>query len=385
MGGGGAPHGTSTLYLAPDVTFLNEPEAVFEAMVEGWRMQQIGGRRLREDSVKSAASVVRRFQAYTNAMPWQWSAADFDEWMTLLVSGRTLMPSTIRTYQAAVRAFCDYVCSPHYGWAEQCMERFASHPTQVCHEWNTLAHLQDYEGRPGRRPLTRTELQQLFDHADAEVSRLLDTRRKGALPAFRDATLLKVTYAWGLRSTEAVSLDVGDFYRNVKAPQFGEYGILQVRHGKASRGGAAKRRAVASLFGWAIEALQEYVEQVRPLMIRDPTPALWITERGGRLRSRELSDRFASYRTTWGLDKVLSPHALRHSYVTHLIEDGVDPGFVQRQVGHLHQSTTAIYTGVSTRYMNTMMAQAIEATKPASQSAGGSASRPDGTSKGAPR
>ena len=50
--------------------------------------------------------------------------------------------------------------------------------------------------------------------------------------------------------------------------------------------------------------------------------------------------------------------------MTHLIEDGVDPGFVQRQVGHLHQSTTAVYTGVSTDYLNTMMAQAIEGMRP---------------------
>ena len=69
------------------------------------------------------------------------------------------------------------------------------------------------------------------------------------------------------------------------------------------------------------------------------------------------------YRTALGLDEVLTPHALRHSYVTHLIESGVDPAFVQRQVGHLHQSTTAIYTGVSADYMNTMMSQAIEKTR----------------------
>ena len=138
---------------------------------------------------------------------------------------------------------------------------------------------------------------------------------------------------------------------------------MQIRHGKSSRGGPPKRRAVVSLFGWAVEALQEYVEQVRPLMVRDGSPALWVSERGTRLRTRELASRFAVYRTALGLDEVLTPHALRHSYVTHLIESGVDPAFVQRQVGHLHQSTTAIYTGVSADYMNTMMSQAIEKTR----------------------
>jgi len=360
---GRVPYGSASLYLAGGVSFLNAQESVFDAMLEGWRMQQIGGRRLKEDSVNRAQGVVRRFEAYAGKKPWEWSAGDFDEWMALLVSQRQVEASTIRSYQGAVRVFCDYVCSPHYGWVDECMERFGTHPVQVCHEWNTLPHLQDYEGKPGRRPLTRAELQQLLDHADSEVSRLLEEHRKGALPAFRDATLLKVVYAWGMRASEAVGLDVTDFYRNPKASQFGEFGVMQIRHGKSSRGGPPKRRAVVSLFDWAVDALRDYVEQVRPLMVHDDSPALWVSERGTRLRARELSSRFAAYRTALELDEVLTPHALRHSYVTHLIESGVDPAFVQRQVGHLHQSTTAIYTGVSTDYMNTMMTQAIERTR----------------------
>lgn len=356
-------HGTASLYLAAGVSFLNAPEAVFDAMIEGWRMQQIGGRRLKEESVTSSIGVVRRFEAYSLKKPWEWSASDFDEWMMLLVSQQQKAASTIRSYQGAVRQFCDYVCSPHYGWVEECLQRFGSHPVQVCHEWNTLPHLQDYEGGEGRRPLTRVELQRLLDHADDEVSRVLDGHRKGALPAFRDATLLKVVYAWGLRASEVVGLDVTDFYRNAKAPQFGDFGVLQVRKGKSSRGGPPRRRPVLTLFDWAVEALEEYIEQVRPLMVRSETTALWLSERGTRLRAREVSSRFATYRDALGLDRVLTPHALRHSYVTHLIEAGVDPGFVQRQVGHLHQSTTAIYTGVSTDYMNTMMTQAIKRTR----------------------
>lgn len=357
------PHGASSLYLANGVSFLNLPDAVFDAMIEGWRMQQIGGRRLQEKSVSSSVATVRRFEAYTMKKPWEWSASDFDEWMTLLASKRTLAASTIRSYQGAVRQFCDYLCSPHYGWVEECLTRFGTHPVQVCHEWNTLPHLQEYEGKPGRRPLTRAELQQLLDHADDQVALLLDSHRKGALPAFRDATLLKVIYGWGLRASEAVGLDVTDFNQHTKVPQFGEFGVMQVRHGKASRGGPPKRRPVLSLFDWAVEALEEYIEHVRPLMVQSETKALWLSERGTRLRSREVDSRFANYRDHLGLDKVLTPHALRHSYVTHLIESGVDPGFVQRQVGHLHQSTTAIYTGVSDDYMNTMMKQAIERTR----------------------
>ncbi|MFG2133045.1 hypothetical protein ACGFNV_35360 [Streptomyces sp. NPDC048751] len=57
----------------------------------------------------------------------------------------------IRSYQDALKLFCDYITSPYYQWPEVCEARFGTHPVQVCHEWNTVAHLTDYEGRPGRR------------------------------------------------------------------------------------------------------------------------------------------------------------------------------------------------------------------------------------------
>jgi site-specific recombinase XerD len=73
-----------------------------------------------------------------------------------------------------------------------------------------------------------------------------------------------------------------------------------------------------------------------------------------------MEERFAEYRDELGLDTDLTPHCLRHSYVTHLIEDGADPAFVQEQVGHRFASTTAIYTGVSGDFMNTMMRKALD-------------------------
>ncbi|BBG05785.1 MULTISPECIES: tyrosine-type recombinase/integrase [Pseudonocardia] len=340
----GVAHGTSSLYLASGVVFLHEEETVWEAMLEGWTMQQIGGRNSLKSSVDQLVAAVRAYQRFSGEWPWQWSATSFDEWMAHLVGVRHLAVSSLRKYQQAVRNFCEFLCSPHYGWASECEQRFGTHPVQVCHEYNSVRHLQAYEGDPARRPLTRDELQRLLDHADDQVDVRLESGRKGALPAYRDATLLKVVYAWGLRAREATMLDVTDFYRNAHAPEFREYGVLQVRWGKASRGGAPKRRAVVSLFDWAVDAVEDYVENVWPLMRSTRTNALWLSERGARLRPRELSDRFKQYRDVLGLDPVLSPHALRHSYVTHLIENGYDARFVQEQVGHVYQSTTAIYT-----------------------------------------
>ena len=84
----------------------------------------------------------------------------------------------------------------------------------------------------------------LFDVADAAVDEAARSARKGWLAAFRDATLFKVIYAWGLRRTEAAMLDVGDCGANPAAPELGAFGMRQVRFGKAMRASPPRRRAV---------------------------------------------------------------------------------------------------------------------------------------------
>jgi hypothetical protein len=93
-----------------------------------------------------------------------------------------------------------------------------------------------YEDRPEARPFSRDELQRFFNYADDQVERAQRAGRKGALAAYRDATLFKVIYGWGLRRTEASKLDLVDFGRNPKAPQLGRFGMLIVRYGKAKKG-----------------------------------------------------------------------------------------------------------------------------------------------------
>jgi site-specific recombinase XerD len=218
----------------------------------------------------------------------------------------------------------------------------------------------DYEGQGERRPFTREELQKFFDYCDDRIDVAARSRRKGALAAYRDATLFKVLYGWGLRRNEGCKLDLVDFYRNAAAPELGRYGMLQVRWGKATKGSPPRRRNVASVMPWAVEAIEDYVVNIRPRFGVADHPALWLTERGGRLQPREVNDRFTAYRDAIGLPSGLTPHSLRHSHVTHQIEDGVDPKFVQDQVGHRYASTTAIYTAVSGDFMNTMMRRALD-------------------------
>ncbi|MFI5672972.1 tyrosine-type recombinase/integrase [Streptomyces sp. NPDC051704] len=352
--------GAAVLELVSGVHLLHPEDAVLDAMLSGWARQQLGGRGLQPGTIDGRRRVIETFQEFTNEYPWHWTAAHIDEWMADLVMRHNRAKSTLRNYQGAISLFMGYLLNPVYGWVEFCLERFGTHPTPILHDGNRREHLADYEGGEERRPMTREECQLLFDHIDDRVERMIKRGRKGALTAYRDSTLFKMIYGWGLRASEASGLDLVDLYRNAKAPQFGRYGMVHVRKAKGTKGSGPRRRNVASIMPWAVEALEDYVVNVRPRYGFPSHPALWLTERGGRLRTREIEDRFALYREELGLPVELVPHCLRHSYVTHSIEDGVDAKFIQEQVGHLYASTTALYTAVSDDFANTMMLKAID-------------------------
>lgn len=343
-----------------NVTLLRPAEQFFDEMLAGWSAQQTS-RMLARQTIKTRASQVRRFADFCNDPPWEWSPADVEEWTTALVSGsRPLAVSTVRAHQNSVALFCDYLLDHRYGWVDRCMELFDTHPVQVCHEWNTVVHVSDHEARPAVRPLSRIELQTFFDYADDLVDRARSSGRKGWLTLFRDATLFKAMYAFGLRRREAAMLDLFDFTRNPQGPEFGRFGVCNVRWGKAMRGSQPRRRAVLAVFGWTRPVIEEYVTEVRPRFGLADEAILWPTERQSRIRLDHIDDRFADWRDDLGLDPVLHPHCLRHSYVTHLIEDGFDPLFVQQQVGHRWGSTTALYTGVSGDYRNRTLRRALD-------------------------
>jgi integrase/recombinase XerC len=133
------------------------------------------------------------------------------------------------------------------------------------------------------------------------------------LAVYRDATMFKVIYGWGLRRTETSQLDLADWGRNPAAPQFGGLGMLHVRYGKAVCGQPARRRNVASVMAWAVEAVADYVENIRPRFGCVDHPAIWMTERGGRVKPAEINARFVSYRDGLSRPKTITPHSFRHS------------------------------------------------------------------------
>ena len=332
---------------------------MFEAMLESWRRQRVGSLHLNARSTEASLRVVRRFRTSSGKWPWEWRHSTFDDWMADLVSIHKLKGSTLRRYQHAIRAFCDFVTSPRYEWIEACEQKFRMRPVQVVDEENSLRHLQDYEGGTGRLVLTSDEIEGLFAYADSQVSARVKSGTKGAVTAFRTAAVFKVTYAWGLRAREVANLDLNDFYPNPRAPEHGKYGFLAVRFGKAERGGPPKRRAVPSLHDWSPPVISDYVKDFWPLIRIPNSGALWVTERGGVPSPARHSELFSAYRDALGLPTSLTLHSLRRSYATHLLEAGTDIAFISRLLGHKHISTTMNYIHINEASANRMLDEAI--------------------------
>jgi len=353
----------SALQVVPaGVALLAPEESVWQAMLTGWRTQQLA-RMLKASTVEGRVRSVQRFQEFTSTYPWAWTPDDLESWLVSLRSGgaggKGRAIGTLRGYQATVAWFCSYLTNPAYDWADVCGQYFGEYPVQICHEGNAIQHVVECEADPRVRPFTRPELQRFFDYADDRVEAAARSRRKGWLAAFRDAALFKFVYAYGLRRTEALKVATVDFHRNPATPEFGGLGVCTVRYGKSSKGSPPKRRTVLTVFPWAVEVLEEYLGDVRPLYEPDGD-MLFPTERGGGVSGTYLDARFAEYREAVGLGPELHPHCLRHSYVTHLVEDGYDPFFVQQQVGHAYSSTTALYTGVSSDFKNRTLRKALD-------------------------
>ena len=369
---GKVPRGAPSVLQEGATALLRPEDQVFDEMLMGWSDQQLS-RNLNRHTIKTRNGIVRRFHAFTNEYPWTWRPLDLEAFTAELRGGDSPAAlTTIRAYQGAIRLFLEFASDPRYAWTAVCERLFGTHPAQICFEWNSAEHTSDSEGRPQRRALTKPELQTFFNHADDRVAEARTAGSKSWLPLMRDVTALKVAYAWGLRRREVVMLDLQDFGSNPHAQQFGTCGVLYVRWGKANKGSAPKRRSVLTVFPWSVRVVNEWNSRFRDLFdTAVDSSAIWPSERSTRLGMMPLGARFAELRDEVGLPPEIGMHCLRHSYVTHLIEDGYDPLFVQQQVGHSYASTTALYTSVSSDFRTRTLRHVLDGTVARALRAGG--------------
>lgn len=359
------------MLLNDQVGLLRADQRVFEVMVDRWCAQLLA-RGLSTAYIRSSGRVVERFQAHTNEYPWRWHPAHLEDYLSdRRTAEKPVTVATLRMQAGAIRAFCGYLCEPAYGWVPFCEKLFNNVPSQIVFDWNSPRHTTDDARPPGRRSLTIDEMQILFDAADDIVDQEFAGGSKSWLPALRDSIAIKVGYAYGLRRRELTMLEYVDFGPNPHVPDYGNFGAVQVRWAKGTKGSGPRRRTVLTVpqFDWVVGLIDAWLSpEGRELFsTADRSSAMWPSERSGSVVVRTLDRSFKRARERAGLPEELTLHALRHSYVTHLIEAGYDPLFVQQQVGHTYSSTTALYTSVSADFkqktVQRMIAKRLVSTK----------------------
>jgi integrase/recombinase XerD len=179
-----------------------------------------------------------------------------------------------------------------------------------------------------------------------DVENLLATASMGGAPAaLRDRAILEVLYGAGARIGEAVRLDLDD---------------IDLEHGSVRLVGKGSKERVVPLGSYAREAVGAYTVRARPSMaLRGKgTPALFLNQRGGRLSRQGGWAAIHAAAERAGLGDKVSPHTLRHSFATHMLDGGADIRVVQELLGHASVTTTQIYTMVTVQRLREVYAEA---------------------------
>ena len=166
-----------------------------------------------------------------------------------------------------------------------------------------------------------------------DVDALLNSIQGDGKQRIRDAAIFELLYSAGLRVSELVGLNMGDF---------DESGSTVRVMGKGSK------ERIAPVGRIAKEAIQKYMSEARRQFSSGrEEKAMFLSRRGGRITSRQVQRLMRGYDIIAGLRGNPSPHALRHSFATHLLDSGADLRSVQELLGHADISSTQIYTAVS--------------------------------------
>ncbi|BCS95938.1 tyrosine recombinase XerD [Desulfoluna limicola] len=174
----------------------------------------------------------------------------------------------------------------------------------------------------------------------SEVKSLLEAPDTGSPRGMRDAAMIELLYAAGLRVSELINLDVNDI--NLEA------GFVRVL-------GKGSKERVVPMGQYAMDKLDIYLTSARPLLLKLYTSRTLFVARAGKPMTRQGFWKLLSkYTLLAGLKGKISPHTLRHSFATHLLEGGADLRVVQVMLGHADISTTQIYTHVTGDHLRAM-------------------------------
>jgi integrase/recombinase XerD len=171
-----------------------------------------------------------------------------------------------------------------------------------------------------------------------EVTTLIETPDTTKPLGIRNRTILEVMYATGLRVSELVDLKLGDLHLSM--------GLLQTI-------GKGDKERIIPLGDYAIQWIETYLEEARPFLLKsNPSEQhLFVNHHGHSLSRQGVWKNLKQIVREAGINKTITPHTLRHSFATHLLENGADLRIVQELLGHADISTTQIYTHITKQRM----------------------------------
>lgn len=275
---------------------------------------------------------------------------NLSEFLSYLRYTRNVSPETLRAYATDLRRYLTFLQDNQLGSIERAdaapIRRYLVHVTDKNYSRRSiarfLASLRTFYGylyrkgtleyNPGklvRTPKLDKRLPHFLDVAEMET--LLAAPDESHFQGVRDKAILELIYSGGLRISEAWAIDLADI-------QMGS-GIVSVR-------GKGRKERLAPIGSFATSALKTYLAARQKALAKRgvPSPALFINKSGKRLSVRGIRRLVVKWSLRAGLNKKVTPHSLRHSFATHLLDRGADLRAVQELLGHANIVTTQIYT-----------------------------------------
>ena len=176
-----------------------------------------------------------------------------------------------------------------------------------------------------------------------EVDALLSQPKETGYKGLRDKAMLEMLYATGMRVTELISLNVSDVNLNT--------GFVRCVSGDKER--------TIPMYPEAVKAVGAYVKAVRGTILADRNDtALFVNMNGERMSRQGFWKIIKYYQKEAGIEKDITPHTLRHSFATHLLENGADLKSIQEMLGHADISSTQVYTKLANRHLKDVYSKA---------------------------
>ncbi|GEO65780.1 site-specific tyrosine recombinase XerD [Levilactobacillus spicheri] len=277
------------------------------------------------------------------------TTADFAHYLTV---EQGLAPNSVASYRQEVQTFAAYLQAQHLSDFRQVdrvtiMNYLAALTQQgkarnsVIHAVSALRKLYRYLMQTHQltiNPMANVAAPKHAEHLPAvltvaEVDRLLTTPDTSDKYGIRDRAMLEVLYATGLRVSELVHLKLVDLHL--------EMGLIQTL-------GKGDKERIVPIGDVASDWIQRYLQTSRPVLLKQRTsPYLFLNAHGGGLTRQAIWQKIKHYVALADIQKDVTPHTLRHSFATHILENGADLRVVQELLGHADITTTQIYTHIS--------------------------------------